>query len=595
MKKYKVNHSTVAQIIEDVKRNNIAIPELQRPFVWKSTKVRDLLDSLYKGYPVGYLITWQSVGAHIKGGETAKHQHILIDGQQRVTALRAAIAGLQVINARYQKTRISIAFNPLTEQFETTTAIIRKNPAWIADISDFFNATSNFSFINDYINNNPDIPSKIIEENFEKLSAIKNAQIGVIELADDLDVETVSEIFIRINSQGVRLSSADFVMSKIASYGDKGRELRKIIDYFSHLSTAPNAYDDIVENDKEFAETDYFRKISWLKNDSDSLYVPSYENLVRVAGLVGFGRGKAASIVNELSGRDPETRKVDLDRIPVAYEKLETALIRIVNQYDFENFIMTIKSAGYIVPKMISSINALNFAYALYLKLREDKSYTDGERKQIVRRWFVMSLLTGRSSTSFESVWEQDLKRINSVGALNYLKQIEESELADSFWAVTLPNALQTTSSASPYFQAFLAAQVSFNIKGFLSKRIEISHMLQNSGDIHHLFPKAYLQKNGFQQSAYNEVANYALTESGINKDISDKAPIEYMAEIAQQLATSKLKIGEITDTKELANNLQDNAIPDNFSAMTFDDYQDFLKQRRKLMADIIRKYYENL
>src|SRR5919206_1681238 len=130
MAKYKVIQSAVTQLLEDVRQDRIAIPELQRPFVWDSVKVRDLMDSLYKGYPVGYLITWQSVGAHLRGGQMAGHQQILIDGQQRISALRAAVAGLNVVNKRYKSVRIKIAFNPITEEFATLTPVIHKNPQW---------------------------------------------------------------------------------------------------------------------------------------------------------------------------------------------------------------------------------------------------------------------------------------------------------------------------------------------------------------------------------------------------------------------------------------------------------------------------------
>ena len=135
MAKYKVIQSAVTQLLEDVRAERIAIPELQRPFVWDSVKVRDLMDSLYKGYPVGYLITWQSVGAHLKGGQVAAHQQILIDGQQRITALRAAVAGLPVVDRHYRQVRIKIAFNPVTREFATLTPVIQKNSEWISDIS----------------------------------------------------------------------------------------------------------------------------------------------------------------------------------------------------------------------------------------------------------------------------------------------------------------------------------------------------------------------------------------------------------------------------------------------------------------------------
>lgn len=596
MAKYSVTQSAVTQLLADVKGDKIAIPELQRPFVWDSVKVRDLLDSLYKGYPVGYLITWQSVGAKLKGGIVAAHQQILIDGQQRITALRAAVAGLPVINKRYQSVRIKIAFNPITEEFATLTPVIGKNPQWISDISEYFNSSSPLAFARAYVQANPDVNEEVFERNLGHLDSIKSAQIGIIALADDLDIETVSEIFIRINSKGVPLSSADFAMSKIATYGERGRNIRKLIDYFCHLAVAPHAFTDIKDNDTEFGATPYLRAISWLKDDSEDLYDPAYGDIIRVAGLVGFSRGKASSIVSELSGRDPETRRIVEDRIPVAYDKLEKALMQIVNRYNFENFIMMTKGAGFITPGMVNSKNALNFAYALYLRLRGDADLTDGERKRIAKRWFVMSMLTGRHSGSFESTWEQDIRRIGEVGAANYLKQIEESELSDAFWAVSLPRALETTSTSSPYFQTFLAAQVASNARGFLSKAVTVAAMHQQSGDIHHIVPKDYLIKNGFpDRGDYNQVANYVLTETAINIAISNKPPATYMTEVGEQIATGDIQLGEISDAADLRRNLQESAVPENVAMVTAGVYPEFLVERRRLMAATIRDYYAKL
>lgn len=596
MAKYSVTQSPVSQLLSDVRSEKIAIPELQRPFVWDSIKVRDLMDSLYKGYPVGYLITWQSVGAAIKGGEIAGFQQILIDGQQRVTALRAAVAGLPVVDKKYANRRIKIAFNPLTEAFETLTPALNKSPQWISDVSDFFNASSPFSFIHDYFEINPDVDHKKVEISLGKLASLENAQIGIIALEDDLDVETVAEIFIRINSKGVPLSSADFAMSKIATYGDRGRNLRKLIDYFCHLAVAPHVFADIRDNDVDFTESGHLQLIEWLKNDSEDLYDPQYGDVIRVAGLVGFDRGRAAAIVSELSGRDPETRKVDEARIPIAYDKLEGSLKKIVNKYNYENFIMIIKSAGFVQPGMIGSKNALNFAYALYLRLREDASLSEGERKRIVRRWFVLSLLTGRNSGSFETRWDQDIRRIASQGATEYLAQLEESELSDSYWTVTLPSDLETISTISPYFQTFLASQVATGARGFLSKSITVAAMHQQSGDIHHIVPKDYLQKHGFpDRRDYNQVANLALTETSINISISNKSPEVYMAEVEAQIETGVLMLGEITDRGDLARNLAENAVPQSVAQVTAATYPEFLLERRHLMAATIRRYYEGL
>lgn len=596
MAKYSVNQLPVSTLLAQVQSDQIAIPELQRPFVWDSIKVRDLMDSLYRGFPVGYLITWQSVGAHLKGGQTAAHQQILIDGQQRVTALRAAVAGLPVVNRRYQQKRITIAFNPMTEEFATVTPVLRKDPQWIHDISEVFRSAAAFRFVGNYLAQNPDVDQDVAAENIGKLAEVKNAQIGVIALSDDLDVETVSEIFIRINSKGVPLSSADFAMSKIATYGDRGRNLRKLIDYFSHLAIAPHAYTDIAENDKEFAATPYLQKVAWLKDESEDLYDPTYSDLIRVAGLVGFSRGKASSIVSELSGRDPETRKVDESRIPIAYDRLESALSEITSKYSFENFLMTIKSSGFISPKLINSKNALNFAYALYLRLRRDTGVSEGKRKRITRKWFVMSMLTGRHSGSFESVWEQDMRRITQHGAAAYLRQIEESELTDGFWEVRLPNDLETTSTNSPYFQTFIAAQVANGARGFLSKSITVATMQQHSGDIHHVVPKNYLVKAGLtDRTEYNQVANYALTETAINIAIKDAPPETYLTRVQRQIAGGRLDLGEIVSQADLERNLSENALPLTLGTVTADNYFDFLAERRRLMAGAIRQYFASL
>ena len=152
--------------------------------MWDSVKVRDLMDSLYKGYPVGYLITWQSIGAHLKGGQVAAHQQILIDGQQRITALRAAVAGLKVVNKRYKSVRITIAFNPVTEEFATLTPVIAKKAEWISDISELFNATSTYGFVKAYFEANLQVDQMAVEGNIARLEAIKNAQIGIISLND---------------------------------------------------------------------------------------------------------------------------------------------------------------------------------------------------------------------------------------------------------------------------------------------------------------------------------------------------------------------------------------------------------------------------
>ena len=146
--RYSVTPHPIETLLTWVKSGEIAIPEIQRPFVWDATKVRNLLDSLYQGYPVGYLIAWRNPTVRLKDGTTSAGKRILIDGQQRVTALMAALLGSEVLTDDYETVRIRIAFNPQDGTFEVANPAISKNAAWIADVASVFDpATSMFSLV----------------------------------------------------------------------------------------------------------------------------------------------------------------------------------------------------------------------------------------------------------------------------------------------------------------------------------------------------------------------------------------------------------------------------------------------------------------
>ena len=272
--KYNPSNIALEQILNFIKSGEIAIPEIQRPFVWKPKQVRDLVDSLYNGYPTGYLIISQSPNLKLKDGTLSEGKKIMIDGQQRVTALMTAIIGIDVINSEFEKKRIKIAFNPLAnpdsdeERFKVQDNAILKDKRWIADIAEVFMPTFDmWKFVNDYCSANREISGSELNKIMMQLTEIKNRQIGVITLNKELTIEEVTEIFIRINSQGAKLNQADFAMSKIAAneiYG--GNMLRKAIDYFSHLAVQPEWYTDMCK-DKDFMISDYANKMKWLKDD----------------------------------------------------------------------------------------------------------------------------------------------------------------------------------------------------------------------------------------------------------------------------------------------------------------------------------------
>ena len=594
--KYSVNQHLIETVLAWTKSGEIAIPEIQRPFVWETARVRDLIDSLYRGYPVGYLIAWKNPNVRLKDGTYSEGKKVLIDGQQRVTAMGAAILGMQVINKDYKKTRIKIAFHPVKEEFEVQTAVMLKDPLWIPDIAEVFGAHAHsYSMIQNYLENNPTVDKEKVIDSINNLFSLSKRQIGMIDLEAELDIETVTEIFIRINSQGVLLSQADFAMSKIASSEQfNGPNLRKAIDYFCHMAAVPDFYHHIVDVDKAFTTTDFFSKMSWLRKETEDLYDPDYNDMLRVAFTTEFHRGKLADLVSLLSGRNFETRIFEESIAEDSFRRLKDGIMLFMNETSFNRFIMIIKSAGFIEPWMIRSKNALNFAYILYLTLRKQEQ-NPALIETYVRRWFAMSILTSRYSSSPESMMDYDIKRLSEDSFQSYFKTIEDGNLSDAYWSVTLPQSLETPVTSSPVFHVYLAAQVKKNDKGFLSKDITVNHLISNAGDIHHLFPKNYLKNNGLGRSAYNQVANFVYMQSEINIKVGDKPPSVYFNELREQANNGGLKYGGIETIDELLDNLRHNAIPENIFDMGIDNYREFLTQRRTLMAEKIQDYYFKL
>lgn len=595
IQKYSVNQHQISTFLAYVKDGQIAIPEVQRPFVWSSTKVRDLMDSLYKGYPIGYVITWQNPSIRLKDGKLSEGKKILIDGQQRITALKAAILGEWVINNEYDKVRIKIAFNPQTETFEVQNPAILKDKSWIPDIADVMNSGSLIQTIRKYSEINNGVSEQLIEKAISNLLSIQSKQIGVIELAHDLDIETVTEIFIRINSQGVVLSQADFAMSKMAS-NEKydGHILRKTIDYFCHLAVEPQFFEHIRDHDKEFSATEYFNRMTWLKDEKDDLYDPGYTDMLRVTFTSEFKRGKMSDLVSLFSGRNFETREFEDTIAADTFQRMKTSVMRFMKEDHFKNFIMIIRSTGFIMPDLIRSKNALNFAYILYLKLRED-NIPKAMIARYVSRWFVYSVLTSRYGGSPESTIDYDIRQISLKPIDQYLHEIETAELSDAFWNSGLVQRLDTSIASSPLFHVFLASMIKANDRGFLSRDIHVSDLVRTKGDVHHLFPKNYLKTNSKSKSEYNQIANYVMMQQEINIAIGSKSPDKYFGEILEQCNGGRKRYGGIETIAELKENLKAHCIPETIFEMDVNHYESFLKERRKLISQKMRTYFQSL
>lgn len=605
LQKYSTNSLPVSVLISQILSKQIAIPEIQRPFVWKAKQVRDLMDSLYKGYPTGYIIIWQNPNIKLKDGSLSVGKKIIIDGQQRITALMTAIAGLPIVNSDYKKCRIKIAFNPFAalsddkdaEIFAVQDSSHLKSKKWIPDIAEIFQTGFNmFGFVREYCTNNPDMRDSDLGEILSKLLNIGNRQIGIIELSDTLEIDLVTDIFIRINSKGTSLSQGDFVMSKIAAdekFG--GNQLRKAIDYFSHLAIEPSFYSTIKENDVDFARSDYFPKMEWLKDDLETVFDPDCDDVLRVAFMYKFKRAKLADLVGLLSGRDFKTRDYNESIVENTYKELIDGVKNVINENNFKQFMIAIKGAGFVSNKLVTSNMALDFAYTLYLILKKNESIAVGEVKRIVQKWYVLSVFTGRYSSSPETAFAKDLRLIDENGVQKVLQDIEAATLSDNFWNVKVVQDLEYTSTNNPTFLVFLAAQIMQNDVSLLSTNVPVRDLVLLGGDIHHIFPKDYLKKLGHEKNSYNQDANYVYLDKPINISIGNKAPNVYFGEAFEQCETQTIKVGAITDKQQLLENLKANCIPENVKDMDESNYSDFLAERRKMMAEKIKNYYNSL
>ena len=606
--KFTTTSMSISAILGLIKANDIAIPEIQRPFVWKSKQVRDLIDSLYRGFPVGYIILWKNPNVKLKDGTISSGKKVLIDGQQRITALMTAIAGRDIYNEEYKLCRVKIAFNPIAalpgedeaELFAVQTPAHLKSKHWIPDIAEIFSDEFNrYEFVTEFCNANSDIISpKELDGVLTKLNAIRTQAIGIIELSETLEIDIVTDIFVRINSKGTTLNQGDFVMSKIAAdevHG--GNTLRKIIDYFSHLAIEPTYYHYLVSHDKEFCNKPegYIKKLEWLKDDKETVYDPKCDDIIRVAFMHQFHRAKLAELVKMLSGRDFDTREFKEEIIEDTYNKLYKGVAEFINEHNFKQFVIAIKSAGFISNKLINSNMAIDFAYALYLILHESKEVSVSEIKRIVQRWYVLSVLTGRYSSSPESAFAKDLRQISEVGVVKTLENIEAAILSDNFWNIQIPQDLTNTSTNNPTYLVYLAAQVYFNDVSLLSQNICVKELIELGGDVHHIFPKQYLKDNGFEKNQYNQEANYAYLDRPVNVSIGKQAPIDYFRVAREQCDTKVIKCGSITNIEELKRNLKANCVPEDVFNMDHTRYAEFLEKRRALMAQKIKKHYYSL
>ncbi len=569
------------KLLDDIELGEIGLPELQRPFVWKVTKVRDLFDSMYRGYPIGFFLFWENAEnddiKYIGIKEKQKIPRLLIvDGQQRLTSLYAVMKKKEIIDKNHSPQRIRISFNPITKKFEVYNAAIAKDPEWTPDISDIWDEGSSiYSFVNKYISRiseqeySHDIDIEKVSSSIERLSKLEDYPITALEISSSADEEQVSDIFVRINSKGKQLNQSDFILTLMSVFWDEGRHA---LEDFSRMSR-------IAPQDKSPSPFNFYIH-------------PSPDQLLRVSIALAFKRARLSHVYSILRGKNLETGKFSPEQREENFALLQEAQAHVLDLKNWHEFLKTVHAAGYLSGAMITSETALIYSYAFWLigKIEHKMSYE--ELRSMISRWFFMVALTGRYSSSPESTMEQDLARLRTAQDkntfINVLNEQIDSIFTPDYWEVTLPSELDSAAARSPGQFAFYASLVLLDAS-VLYSNMKVSDLLRpdiksmkSALERHHLFPRNFLKRKGITEDRMiNQVANYALLEWHKNIEISDDDPAVYAPK--QEEAFTEEALNKMYDLHALWNDWYHY------------EYTDFLGKRRKLMAGVIRRGYKQL
>ena len=396
---FKDSSYSLSTLLEEIDRGEIALPDIQRPFVWKSAKVRDLFDSMYRGFPVGNLLFW-ATGAEMGARRIGTHAHeaaprlMIVDGQQRLTSLYTVLTGKEVLRDDYTASRIRIAFRPRDGSFEVADAAVVKDPEFIHDVSILWDGGGRAKKVREFLKRLeaskgelPEDQRDDLEEAMDRLYDLRNYPFKVLELGLNVDEEQVADVFVRINSEEVRLGQADFILTLMSVWWEEGR---KDLEAFARDAKVPPAG----------------------PSPANPFIDPSADQMLRVVAGLALRRGRLRYVYQVLRGKDLETGEISAEIREKQFAALQEAQAKTLSLTNWHEFLKAVRRAGYRSRSMISSENNLMFSYLMYLIGHRDYELDRKTLREAIAQWFFMTSLTGRYTGNFESRVEQDLRRI---------------------------------------------------------------------------------------------------------------------------------------------------------------------------------------
>jgi hypothetical protein len=453
-------------------------------------------------------------------------------------------------------------------------AAIKRDPEFIADLSSLFSGATSFSVINSFLaklgqaRDVDEAERELVAQNIDRVFDLQNYPFTAMEVSSVVDEEQVADIFVRINSEGVKLNQADFILTLLSVFWDEGRA---DLEAFSRSSRQPS---------------------SGQASPFNHHIHPDPDQLLRVAVAVGFKRGRLKSVYQILRGKDPDTEQFSPELRDLQFDRLRMSQAQVLNLTSWHEFLKSLMAAGYRSGQIISSENSLLYSYAFYLIGKHEYGLEPFRLRGLMARWFFMASLTGRYTNSPETVMDQDLARLRSVSDGEAfeatLDRIVGDTLTTDFWNIGLPNELSTSSARSPSMFAYYAA---LNVLGapILFSKAKVAelfdpaiHGTRAPLERHHLFPVAFLKQTGVEETRdINQIANFTLVEWGENGEITDRAPADYFPEFAQRFTEL-----------ELARMHHYHALGPGWQHMT---YEAFLADRRIRLAGVIKEAYDVL
>jgi hypothetical protein len=333
---------SIVSLISDIEREVIALPDLQRPFVWEDTKVRDLLDSLFLGFPVGTLVLWHTANereARAMGAERPglRATTLVIDGQQRLTSLYAVMRGVEVVGKDGAPRTIQIAFRPRDGKFEVADAAIRRDPEYLPNVTELWRGQRSkpqirkdlLTALGDRGRVIDDAYRDAVEINLDRAHSIGDYRFPTVDIrktAGSQDAEAteedVAEIFVRINNQGARLGQVDFVLTLLSVFHGDLRD--RIEERASAIS-------------------------------GGSIVGIDTQQVLRAACAVAFGRARMAAVYRYLRGVDPATGEADTQERMKRLEALDGAAKECTELTPWRDYLLRVKHAGFVSSSLIAA------------------------------------------------------------------------------------------------------------------------------------------------------------------------------------------------------------------------------------------------